>query len=465
MKYINKTRLASVKITSTGSVIVCIKSANLSSCLYFENTDQLAEAIRKKHVRVKHWIISVPDSLCITKSIELPASDIGQAYKMLEFELSSHLPLSAEEIVYGCLLVRKNDNLLKVLVYILKVKTLENILAKFKSIGIKPARVMVDSVAIGSWFNQDKNSDVTQIDILLGKENLFLSAAKDGNFQRHEKISLQEDNPESQREHITDEINHLSAEFSVDKQPVLRITAKANIQAKIKNWFDGNFNNIEFLELPQLNAFSKGSACPENEFTFESVVTQGLVKAAEDSDFVFLNLLPGKALKRAEQKQLITNAAVTVVLGIFLIFCLWLNFAVMNWRIQHACQKISKEIAPIKHIAANVESKRQKVKAIQAQLSNRDQINEIFSQLYKYSPKEISISQMSYSSKADAASVNIKGQADTLSSALEYSDAMKDSELLNNIQIINAQQIPRPGGSVVEFKAECTMRGSLRVWD
>jgi Tfp pilus assembly protein PilN len=189
------------------------------------------------------------------------------------------------------------------------------------------------------------------------------------------------------------------------------------------------------------------------------------VKAAEDSDFVFLNLLPGKALKRAEQKQLITNAAVTVVLVIFLIFCLWLNFAVMNWRIQCACQKISQEIAPIKHIAADVESKRQKVKAIQAQLSNRWQISEIFSQLYKYSPKEISISQMSYSSKADAASVNIKGQADTLSSAFEYSDVMKDSELLNNIQIINAQQIPRPGGSVVEFKAECTMSGSLRIWD
>jgi hypothetical protein len=37
---------------------------------------------------------------------------------------------------------------------------------------------------------------------------------------------------------------------------------------------------------------------------------------------------------------------------------------------------------------------------------------------------------------------------------------MKDSGLLNNIQIINAQQIPRLGGSVVEFKAECAVRGN-----
>lgn len=455
MKYINKTKWASVRITPAGSVILCLKSANSLSCLYFENTEQFIKAIRKRQIHVKNWVVSVPDSLCITKSIELPATDMDQAYRMLEFELSSYLPLPAEELVYGCVPVSRNEGLLKVLVYILKVKTLESILTKFKFVGIKPSKVIVDSVAVQSWFGWDRNSDTSQINILFAKENLFVSAAKDGNFQRYEEISLKNGNLKSQREHITDEINHLAA----DKQSILKIAAKTDIHPEIKDWFDKNYNNIEFLELPQLESFVKGPS-PEKDCTVESVITQGLVKVAEDSDFMFLNLLGRKALKRDEQKQLITNAVATVVLGVLLVFCMWLNFAVTNWRIQRACQRVTKEIAPIKHIAVDVESKRQKVKAIQAQLFNRQQISKIFSQLYKYSPKEISISHMSYSSKTNAASVNIKGQADTLSCAFEYSDAMKDSELLNNIQIINAQQIPRPGGSVVEFKAECTIRGS-----
>lgn len=460
MKYITKNSWAAVKITSEGSPILSLKSANVPACLYFQNTDQLADAVRRRQISVKRWVISVPDNLCITKSIELPAAGMDQAYRMLEFELSSYLPLPVEELVYGCVPVNRSEGLLKVLVYILKVKTLEDVLAKFKSIGIRPSRVMVDSVAVESWFKQDRDNDISQINILFGKDNLSISAVVGSSLKRYEDISLQNDYLQNQREHITDEINHITAEIPIeDQQHVLRIAAKTDIKPEIKNWFDGDYNNIDFLELPQLNSFAKG-VLPENDYTFESVVTQGLVKAAEDSDFIFLNLLPGKALKRAEQKQLITNAAVTVVLGAFVVLCLWLNFAVMNWRIQRACQKISKDIAPIKHIAADVESKRQKVKAIQAQLSNRDQISGIFSQLYKYSPKQISISQMSYSSNADAASVNIKGRADTLSSAFEYSNAMKDSELLNNIQIINAQQIPRPGGSIVEFKAECTVRGS-----
>ena len=460
MRYITKTSWASVRITPAGSVILCLKSASLSSCLCFENTDQLSEAIRKRQIHVKNWIVSVPDSLCIAKSIELPANDIGQAYKMLEFELSSYLPLPAEELVYGCVPVSKNGNLLKVSVYILKLKTLEDILAKLKSVGIRPSKVMVDSVAVQSWFSQDRNSSVTQIDLLFGNKHLFVAAAKDGSFQRHDEIPLQDSSLKSQREQVTEEINHLVAEISADKQQsVLKIAANSDIQLEIKNWFDEKFKTIEFLESPGLNSFNKGNL-PEKDYTFEAIVTQGLVRAAEDSDFVFLNLLPRNVLKRAWQKQLITNAAVTSVLSVFVVLCLWLNFAVMNWRIQRACHRISKEITPIKHIASDIESKRQKVKAIQAQLSNREQISGIFSQLYKYSPKQISISQMSYLSKADIASLSIKGQADTLSSAFEYSDAMKDSELLNNIQIINAQQIPRPGGSIVEFKAECAMRGN-----
>ncbi len=461
MKHIKKTNCASVKITSEDSVILSLKSANQSSCLYFENIGQFENAIRKRHIRVKKWIVSVPDNLCITKSIELPAADIGQAYKMLEFELASYLPLPAEELVYGCLAISKNDNILKILVYILKTKILDDILTKFRTIGIKPSMIMVDSAAVQSWFNQDKKNNAVEMDLLYGKKFIFASVVKNGGLIRYEEIVLQDSNLESQREKIIGEINYLATETATDKHQIaLRIAARTSIQPEIKSWFEGNYNNVEFLELPQLNAYAKDSTSIENELSFESVITQGLARAAEDPDFIFLNLLPEKSLKRTKQKQLITNVAVALLLGVFLVVCLWLNFSVMNWRIQHACQKITNEIAPIEQIAADIENKHQQVKAIQTQMSNRRQISRIFSELYKYSPKEISISQVSYVTKANTAFVNINGQADTLSVAFEYSNAMKDSELLNNIQIINAQQIPRPGGSVVEFKAECSVNGN-----
>jgi len=459
MRYVAKTALASLKITGEDSVIVSLKSSNGPVCLYFEGIEKFAEAVKKKQIRAKRWVVSVPDGLCFTKTIELPAEGLEQAYKMLEFELSTYLPLPAEELVYGCVPLGRNENLLKVSVYILKIKTLDNFLTRFKSTGITPSRIMVDSIAVGSWFDRDKRNYTAAIDLLFGTKQLSVLAVKDGSLKRYDEIPLPEGALQNKKEHITDQVEHLAAELCTDKQPVLKIAAAGDIREKIKDWFSANFGSIEFIELPGLELFGKTDSPPKDS-AFESVVSQGLLIAAENPEYKFLNLLGPKTLNKAEHKQLVIHTAVTALLGILAIFCVWLNFAVANWRIHHACQNITKEIAPIKHIAADVESKRQKVKAIQTQLANRNQIGEIFLHLYKFSPKEITISQMSYLSKADTASVNIKGQADTLSRAFEYSDAMNDSELLNNIQIINAQQIPRPGGSVVEFKADCSIKGS-----
>jgi Tfp pilus assembly protein PilN len=457
MRYVTKTALGSIKITNDNSVIISLKSSNGQSCLYFESIEKFAEAVRKKLIRAKRWIVSVPDNLCISKTVELPAEGLEQAYKMLEFELSTYLPLPVEELVYGCVPLGKNGNILKISVYILKIKTLDSLLARLKSIGIIPSRIMIDSVAVGSWFNHKKESDAAEINLLFDSEHLLLLAVKENNLQRYEQVPLANTNIEDKREYITDQVKHLAAESCHDKQPVLKIASTSDIREKIKDWFTANFGSIEFLKPPILKIFGKKESS-EKDHTYESVITQGLLNAAENPQYKFLNLLGGKTLNVAKRRRLVLNTAVTVLFGVLAVFCLWLNFAAVNWRIHHACQKITKEIAPIKHIAADVESKRQKVKAIQTQLSNRDQISEIFSQLYQYSPKEIAISQMSYSSKADTASFNIKGQADTLSRAFEYSNAMKNSSLLNNIQIINAQQIPRPGGSIVEFKADCSIK-------
>ena len=117
--------------------------------------------------------------------------------------------------------------------------------------------------------------------------------------------------------------------------------------------------------------------------------------------------------------------------------------------------KVQVQIDPIEHIASSVDSKRQRVEAMQKQLSNRGQITQIIEELYRYTPKNISISELRFTSKHSGASIEIEGQADLLANAFEYADAMRQADLLDEIQIVNAQQIPRPGGSIVEFKAHC----------
>jgi pimeloyl-CoA synthetase len=119
---------------------------------------------------------------------------------------------------------------------------------------------------------------------------------------------------------------------------------------------------------------------------------------------------------------------------------------------------IESQIAPIEYTASTVDSKRQRLSAIQKQLSNRGQITAVIDELYRYTPKAISISELRIVSKHSGTSIEIKGQADLLSTAFDYTDAMSKAELLNRIQIENAQQIHRPGGSVIVFKAYCDIQ-------
>jgi len=187
-------------------------------------------------------------------------------------------------------------------------------------------------------------------------------------------------------------------------------------------------------------------------------VATGLFGLAKDSKFLFSNLLPQEYLRRSEKKILIFNYLFIGSAFLLLILLLWLCLWAMNWRIESKSRIIESRIAPIEDMASSVDKKRQRVKAIQDQLSNRDLITQIFQELYKYTPKNISINHLSFLQKYGRASIEIKGQADLLSNAFEYTEAMREAPLLKRMQIVNAQQIPRPGGSVVEFKAQCVIK-------
>jgi hypothetical protein len=141
----------------------------------------------------------------------------------------------------------------------------------------------------------------------------------------------------------------------------------------------------------------------------------------------------------------------------------WVLLVVGNLRVTKQCQLVRAEIAPIRDTANAVAGKRQQLRAIQRQLSNRGQLGQLIQELYEHTPATISVYELTFSRQQEAASLEIKGQADFLPTALEYTDAVRDAELLAGLQIVNAQQIPQVGGgSTVEFKASCTIRSERR---
>ena len=142
-----------------------------------------------------------------------------------------------------------------------------------------------------------------------------------------------------------------------------------------------------------------------------------------------------------------------------LVLLSWVCLQAANRRLEKACRMMNAQIAPIEQLAGGVDRKRQRLRATQRQLSNRGRIAEMITELYECTPKAISISQLDVTWKQEGMFIDIKGQADLLPTAFEYTDAVREANLLQTMQIVHAQQIPRPDGrSVVEFRAHCLVR-------
>jgi hypothetical protein len=467
-----KTTWASLCQTSNGDIIVCIKYKDSSSCIRFESLEHLKQVIENRSLLAKNWVIPVPRNLCILKTLALPASDLNEAAKMVEFELPSLIPLPSEQIVYGCTPLNKQDNMLNILVCIIKLDTLNRYLEPYRAIKIEPRKITLDSLAIQSWFKTtDTDESGAEISIFANQHRCVVMSGIDGDLSKTTDLFFFNSDLSASSRKIAHEILRQQEELkpSLKKKIIISLAGTQEYVSEIKNTLHSVSNHITFEKIITLsglgvtryqNGKHRNNNTEDNitDLDYEAVVAVGLLKSVTNPKLQYANLLPQKYIKKSQLKILLFNYLLTAGLSVLLVLLLWLSFAAMNRRVDRLCRKIETRITPIENVAKSVDSKRQRLKAIQQQLSNRGQATQIIYELYKYTPKNISINELRFISKLDKANIEIKGQSDLLANAFEYTDAMSKADLLSKIQIVNAQQVPRPGGSIVEFKAECIIQ-------
>jgi type II secretory pathway component PulL len=461
-----KTEWASLGLTEDGSAILCAKYNGETHCVRFDSLKRLKQAMDTRKVSVKKWVVAIPKRHCILKTLTLPASDLDEASTMIEFELPSIIPLSMDEIVYGTTISNKQDNMLNVLVCILKTNTLNEFLKSYRAIGIEPHRIILDSLAIQNWFsNVDTIIHEIAICALVNRHNSIVQTCIDGNLHRaNELISSRHDNMTYANE-VFREILHQRKDLVISQKvkSVYLLAGEKEYVSEVNNLLcsikhdSAYFGKVIVVSNPKIVHYrnnTKPEEC-EGEFIREAVIAEGLLDLALHLKLPHSNLISQKFTKIHKKRAFLLKHVITGILALVLVLFVWLNLVAMNWRIQGMSRMVESQIAPIADIAGKVDSKRQRVRAIQRQLSNRGQITAIVYELYRFTPKSITLSELNFTFRHNQASIDIKGQADMLSTAFDYTEAVAKAELLNGLQVKDAQQIPRPGGSVTVFKASC----------
>jgi len=457
-----KSQWAALQATDDGGLIVAVRTNGASPrCLYFKDPQQLKQAIGRKMLLVRKWIVSVPRSWCILKPLQLPAGDLSEAVAMVEFELPSLLPIPPDRLVYGCTQLSSSDNMLDVLVCIVKTDRLNSYLETCQSAGIKPAKVLFSSLAIQNYCSSETAEAQSGPAVITITDDRCAEVITcvEGNLRRANQIQS------SDTQYIVQEILHQLAQLptALREETTIILGGSARYTSQLKSTLASELHNkIIILDSLQIHSNQNDQADVDSDnYSYDAAIAAGLVDSRNQERFANLdlfNLLPQDRLKKHARKAQLANYLTTGCLSVLFIALLWLSLAAANWRTERLCRQIDAQIEPIKHIAGQIEAKRRRIQAITNHLSNRGLITRVFEDLYRHTPDCISLSNLNYIVQHNAVSVQLKGQADILSNAFGYTEAMDNATALDAMQIENAQQISKPGGSVVEFSAGCTVK-------
>lgn len=463
---------ASLSLSDDDRAVVSLRRDGVPRCLRFASTGSLKQAIDEGTLSVRNWVLAVPKGLCILKSLNLPAHDLSEAATMVEFEITSLVPLPREDVTYGCTLLSRTENLLSILVWILRLEALEHYLEPYTAMGIRPVGVVPDAVAIHHWFmSATPDRPRVAMDVFVGRDRSLVLTDVEGNLQTaHEIVPPREDSGSSLGDAAL-EILRLRGEYlpaSEDGGGIFLAgedDCVAGIQEQLRSVAGGQLSGVELSVVPSppMVSYSPESDSGQDGggLRFEATVTTGLLAFFADSARRYLNLLSHEYLRHRQKRAAMLHRLQLGVMAGLLLLLLWACLAAAQWRLVKRSELIQLEIAPIKDIASAVDSKRQRVRAIQRQLANRDLIGRVVQELYEYTPQQISLCELRLSRNQGTLTVDLKGQADMLPTAFEYTEAVDGAKLLRGMQIVNAQQIPRAGGgSVVEFRANCVIRGN-----
>ena len=463
-----KTEWASIYLLENNNLIVCAKNNGSSRCFRFESLEQLKHAIDKKRVIVKKWAIAVPQNMCFLRPLSLPASDLKEAMTMVEYELPLIMPLSMDEIVYSTTYLNKHENMLNVLVCIIKQKTLDEYLNLFKNIGIVSEKIVLSSLAIQNWINvssQSKNKTV--LGVIIDLPNCVILKSDEGSLEKANEYIIDDlDEPSTASEilhYIIQERDELEMPAKKDISYLLvgddeNTSSLKKLLCSVETEYD-MADKIKVIKNPEYENYenhNQNEECPG--LNTGIIVASGLLDLMLNSKLPDSNLVSPHFIKKNKQKALMHKYIFTASLALVFIVLVWLYFATINWRIAKLSKMIELEIAPIENTATIVDRKRQQVRAVQGQFSSRGRIAKIISELYDYTPNNISINSIEFDSKYNRCLVDIKGQADSLTTSFGYTEAVKNAKLIGGLQVEGGQRIPQAGGSIVVFTAFCEIR-------
>lgn len=346
-------------------------------------------------------VVSIPRQLIILKLLNLPASNSNEIKKMIALQLKSQIPYSLDDVTYDYLVVDKNSSgYTKTLVMVIHNDIYHKYQSAFARAGIKNLKMSVSSLGILGWMNYQQQSAgkkeqdvICSIEVDYGHTELVFIQNENILYSRDLKFGVRDILGEDSDEFVKQILLSLAAYKQERMGPPIKgvkiISSVKDVKVLGEKIIQGGGYRVEYFT--SLDNILSQKNIDLDAFSREPYVSAAVaIGLAVDPQEKLLNFVPKVVNEKKEtgvrNVQLIQFCILTVITCVLAIGIMSVDVFKLSTQLKNINLQAESLLPKIKEI----DQKALLVKSFNEQKSRYIFINDVFSELFRFTSDGIS---------------------------------------------------------------------------
>jgi Tfp pilus assembly protein PilN len=406
-------------------------------------------------------MVSLDRSFVTLRIVKLPSTNEEEIKSMAEWQAAKLLPYKIDEIVVSHQLIKSSEGGFS---YVLLIIIPRNIIKKFTDVcdilKLQPKAITFTSEGLANWYielQSDINTENNFALVDIEKDNIEVAIFQERKFAFGRSFSLSNIQGENEINNKIIEEVKLSVE-SYYKQEACQsikkiiLTGEKKIVSNLPQIFRNSFDlPVEIVEHTRNLILEKNIIETISSQNVSLASIAGLALSSKPSQ---INLLPPeiKAKNLFLQKRKELHKTVYLAISAVLAFCVIFSYNFYHKKVIIA--NLDKQLEKINPSAKEIQNIKNKIKIVNAQMSNENSCLEILREIHRISPKDIYLNTFIFQ---EADEVILKGTAPSMSLVFSFVPILNDSLFFENVQVRYATQRKMQALELTDFEIICKL--------
>lgn len=382
-----------------------------------------AETLSQQFSRVDSLKLSLPRRFFLAKELVLPGTDHDELDSMVSFELSGLFPVDPDDLAWDWHVLEVTpEGYTRVRVVAAETDGLEERLApactlEHTALAAEPATVSLANLLCacsGGW----PATPVAVVAAWNGSLDFALVGPGGLEFDRGTPLALSE----------------TAGEVAASVAASLAMVAEnrqGHGASRVVLWADRDAPQLRDAIAAETGLAVEPGVMPafmesEEPPSVRQAVAAGAALGALLFDGIRLSLVPPKRRHTEELNSRAGSALLTAVVVILALFFAWAALNLRARRLSHYVARLEARAAEIAPEASQIDAKRQRLAAIERQLTGQNKVLEILVELYRITPPDVSLTSLELD---DDGLLTLKGHAQEMYRASEYAQILEKSDI------------------------------------